>query len=165
MIINNFKKGKEEKTTEITPMEEMTEEQERQTIISLYYTNIETNTLMPEAKGIDAKDLLEKPYETLINYLLESPKNEKLKSSIPAGTKVNKIQKQGNTLVLDLSKEFIENQNQESMNLAIYSIVNTLTELNEVEYVKILIDSEENVKVEGTDIVLNKNFTRESISV
>lgn len=65
----------------------MTEEQERQTMIALYYTNIETNTLTPEARVIDAKSLLENPYKTLVTYLIDTPKNEKLKSSIPLRNK------------------------------------------------------------------------------
>lgn len=149
-------------STEITPGEEMTEEQERQTMISLYYTNTENNTLMPEAKVIDAKELLENPYKTLLEYLTSAPNNEKLKSSIPEGTKVNGAMLNGNTVTIDLSKEFASNQNDEQINLAIYSVVNTLTELNEVEMVKILIDGEADVKVEGTDVTLNESFTRKS---
>ncbi len=81
IMIKNPKEESEGDTAEITPMEEMTEEQERQTMISLYYTNIETNTLIPEARVIDAKELLENPYKTLVEYIIETPKNEKLKSS------------------------------------------------------------------------------------
>lgn len=140
----------------------MTEEQERQTMISLYYTNIETNTLMPEARVIDAKNLLENPYKTLTEYLIEAPKNEKLKSSIAEGTKINNVERKGDVVKIDLSKEFIENKSADEINLAIFSIANTLTELNEVNSVKILIDGEENKKIEGTDIVLNKEFARNS---
>lgn len=131
-------------------------------MISLYYTNIETNTLMPEAKVIDAKNLLENPYKTLTEYLMEAPKNEKLKSSIPEGTKVNKAERKGEVVTLDLSKEFIENKTADEINLAIFAVANTLTELNEVNYIKILIDGEENKKIDGTDIVLNKEFARNS---
>ena len=149
-------------TTEITPGEEMTQEQERQTMISLYYTNSETNTIMPEARVIDAKELLENPYKTLIGYLIEAPKNEKMVSSIPKDTKVNGAMLNGNTVLLDLSKEFINEQSEEKVKVAIDSIVNTLTELNEVEAVKILIDGEEGTKVEGTNIVLNESYTRKN---
>ena len=41
LIIKFFAKNTEETITEITPGEEMTDTQERQTIISLYYINIE----------------------------------------------------------------------------------------------------------------------------
>lgn len=150
--------------TEITPLEEITDEQERETMISLYYTNTENNTLIPEARKIDAKELLENPYKKLVELLIEGPKNEKLISSIPEGTKVNNAILNGDMVELDLSKEFIENQTEdiEKAKLSIYSIVNTLTELNEVNSVKILIDGEENKKFNNIDLSLEGTFTRNS---
>lgn len=160
VFINLPKKEETGTTTEITPSEEITEEQERQTMIALYYTNIETNTLVPEARVIDAKSLLENPYKTLTEYVIEAPRNEKLKSSIPEGTKINGASLNGNTVTLDLSKEFLNGQNEENAILSIYSIVNTLTELNEVNSVRILIDGEENISIEGTNISLSEGFNR-----
>lgn len=149
-------------TAEITPGEEITEEQERQTIVSLYYTNTETNTLMPEAKVIDAKELLENPYVALVNYLIKPAKGEKLKSSIPENTSVISGSLEGDVVTINLSSEFIEGnkENADAIKLSIYSIVNTLTELNEVNSVKFLINGEENKAVEGTDIKFDKPFTR-----
>lgn len=160
-IISSLNKKEVANTTEITPGEEITEEQERQTIVSLYYINTETNTLMPEARVIDAKNLLENPYKTLVEYLAEGPKNEKLQGSLPGGTKVNNASISGDMVIVDLSQEFIDNQNEETVKLAIYSIVNTLTELNDVNSVKILINGEENKKIEGTQISFDKCFFRE----
>ena len=160
IIIKVLTKTDEETTTEITPMQEMTEDQERQTIVSLYYINTETKSLMPEAKVIDAKDLLKAPYETLIEYLKQTPNHSKLKCSIQDNVKINKVELIDNVLLVDLSKEFIEDKDE--LNLRIYSIVNTLTELNEINSVKILIDGEENKKIEGTDIDFSQNFTRQS---
>lgn len=150
--------------TEITPLEEITEEQERQTMISLYFINIETNTLIPEARKIDAKKLVENPYKTLVEFLIEKPKNEKLVSCIPEGTKVNNAVLKNNIVELDLSKEFIENQSGgiEKAKLSIDSIVNTLTELNEVTAVKLLIEGKEVERFKDMDLSLKENFIRKS---
>ena len=131
---------------EIEPEAEITEEQMRQTIVTLYYQNKDTKELMPEGRMIDAKELLTDPYATLVNLLIENPKNERLQSAIPEGTRVLKTELRGNIVYLDLSKEFIDNHSggEEQENITIYSIVNTLTELNEVEGVKILINGQEN---------------------
>ena len=155
-------KKEEAAPTEITPLEEITDEQERQTMISLYFISKENNTLVPEARRVDAKKLLENPYKTLVEFLIEGPKNEKLQSIIPEGTKVNKAELKNDIVELDLSKEFIENQNGDvdKAALAIYSIVNTLTELNEVNSVKFLIDGEENKKFENCDLSLSDTFIR-----
>lgn len=160
VIYNQFFKNKEEMPTEITPGEEITEEQERQTIISLYYINVETNILMPEARVIDAKNLLENPYKALMEYIIGSPKNEKLKSAMPEGTKVNNANFNGGIVTVDLSKEFIEKQNEETLKFAVYAIVNTLTELNEVNSVKILIEGEEQDKEIEENINLKNNIMR-----
>ncbi|MCI8393775.1 MAG: GerMN domain-containing protein [Clostridia bacterium] len=162
-VIDFGKKDVGDSNSEITPGEEITEEQERQTIISLYYMNSETNTLMPEARIIDVKNLIENPYKSLTEYLIESPKTENLRSVIPTNTKVNGATNTLGVVTLDLSKDFIENQNAENISQGISAIVNTLTELNDVNSVKFLIDGEENKKIEGTDISFDKDFVREII--
>lgn len=134
------------KITEYTPEQEFSDDEIRKTIVSLYFKNIETNSLIAEARCIDVKDLAKDPYTFLINLLIAGPQNEKLESAIPEGTKINSCTLKGNTVYVDLSSEFINNApsgiNEESM--IIYSIVNTLTELNEVSGIKILINGEEN---------------------
>ena len=118
----------------------------RQTIVTLYYQNKDTKELMPEGRMIDAKELLTDPYATLVNLLIENPKNERLQSAIPEGTRVLKTELQGNIVYLDLSKEFIDNHEggEQKESATIYSIVNTMTNLTEVNAVKILIEGEEN---------------------
>lgn len=143
-----YVKNKEETTTveEYIPQEEITEDQVRQTIVSLYFPSKETNELNPEARLIDIKEIINNPYEKLINLLIEGPKNEKNKKIIPENTKLNKNYLEDDCVVLDFSAEFLnyskEDEN-EKINL-INSIVNTLTELTEVNQVKILIDGNEN---------------------
>lgn len=91
---------------------------------------------------------------------MEGPKNEKLEKIIPEGTKVNKIEKKENTLWIDVSKEFIENQKNDikAQSQAIYSIVNTMTQLNEIEAVKILVNGEENSSFPNNGISLKDIF-------
>lgn len=127
---------------EYQPQEEISDEQQRQTIISLYFKNKTTDELLPEGRLIDVKLLLNEPYKTLMQLLIEGPKNEKLEKLIPDGTKINKIELKNDILYIDLSKEFIENHKGGEIleSNTIYSIVNTMTELTEVNGVKILID-------------------------
>jgi spore germination protein GerM len=147
---------------EYTPQQEFSDDEIRKTIISLYFKNIETNTLIAEAKCIDVKELYKEPYSYLINMLIAGPENEKLESAIPEGTKVNSCTLNGNTLYVDLSKEFIDNApsgiDEESM--VIYSIVNTLTELNEVSSVKFLINGEENKSFKDGKISFKDVFVK-----
>lgn len=161
-FMKSFTKEESSIPTEITPLEEITDEQERQTMISLYFVNSETNTLVPEARRIDAKKLLESPYKELVQLLIMGPKNDKLETAIPEGTRVNNAVLKNDILELDLSNEFIENQkgDAEIASLSIYSIVNTLTELNEVNSVRILINGEDNKKFQNCDLTLSNAFIR-----
>ena len=147
---------------EYTPEEEISEEQIRKTILSLYFQSKETKSLMPEARSIDVKILAVNPYLEIMNLLLEGPKSDKLESPIPFGTRVNNAYLEGDVVCLDLSKEFINNHpgGLEAESNTIFSIVNSLTELNEVSYVKILIDGEENLSFNDNCINFKENFSR-----
>lgn len=157
LLWSNRSKNTEENV--IQPQEEITDEQMRTALVTLYYMNKETKELTPEGKMIDVKKLLADPYETLINLLIEQPKNEKLQSAIPNGTKVLGAELKGDVVYLDLSNEFIENNSVEEKTI-INAIVNTLTELNEVNGVKILINGQENKEFKGGKVNFKDTFTR-----
>lgn len=131
---------------EIVPQEEISDEQLRNTLISLYFINKDSGEIEVESKLIDAKKLLNNPYEELINLWLLGPNSEKLKTNCSNDTKLNGIVLDGDCAVVDFTRNFIDgysgNKNEEIK--VIYCIVNTLTELTEVNSVKILIDGEEN---------------------
>ena len=154
-----FVKNKENsKVEEITPEEEISEEQLRQTIVTLYFVSNETNEIMPEARLIDIKEIIATPYEKLINLLIEGPKNEKAKKVIPEGTTLLKTFLEQDVITLDFSKEFLnynKEDEKEKENL-INTIVNTLTELTEINGVKIKIEGEEVEDFEGV-------YTRQNI--
>lgn len=155
-------KGTDVSQNEIQPQEEVGSDTMRQTIVTLYYQNKETKELMPEGRMVDSKTLLTDPYATLMGLLLEGPKNEKLQTVIPKGTRVVKAELKGDTVYLDLSKEFIDNHKggQEAENMTIYAIVNTLTQLNEVNSVKILINGREDQAFKDNKINFKNAFVR-----
>ncbi len=163
IIYNNIKNNKKEAIYEYTPEEEITDEQLRQTVITLYFLNPNTYELTPEARQIDAKDLIDNPYELLINLLIEGPKNEKLLKLIPENTKLNSAQIKDNILYVDFSEEFIKEQNlgKEQEELIIKSIVNTATELTEINKVAFLINGEENKGFPDKELIFDKVFIRE----
>ena len=128
-----------ENETVIEPEEEISEEQMRQTAITLYFEDKESMQLVTEEKKVDAKDLVDNPYLYIVNLLILGPDGENLQNPIPEGTKLNKAELNGDCVTVDLSQEFL---NSSGTN-AIYAIVNSLTELKEVNSVKFLIDGEE----------------------
>jgi len=157
-ILYYNKNSKEE--IEYIPQEEISETQLRQTIISLYFIDKNTKELVPEGRLIDVKLLLEEPYQTLMQLLIDGPKNDKLEESIPEGTRINKIEIKNDILYIDLSKEFIENHigGEKNESKTIYSIVNTMTTLTEVNGVRILIEGEENREFKDKKINFKETF-------
>ena len=169
-----YNQNTQSEENQIIPEEEISEEQMRQTIVSLYFYNNDTKSLASEGRLIDVKELLENPYKRLMELLIEGPQNTNLSKTIPDGTKVNKAEIKGDILYLDLSKEFIENHagGEEAESATIYSIVNAMTNLTEVNAVKILIDGEENksfkdnkIKFDDPFVVITEEDTNENTNI
>lgn len=129
--------------TEYTPESEIEDVEYRNTAISLYFQDKETKNLQVETRLIDSKELLKDPYVKMITLLLEGPDNENLESAIPNGSRLISVTQEGEVLVVNLSKEFLNSDNSEFQTNAIYSIVNTVTELKEISSVKFLFEGEE----------------------
>lgn len=148
--------------SEIIPEEEISEEQERKTMISLYFKDKQTGELTKENRMIDVKVLANNPYKELVQMLIDGPKTENLQSTIPDGTKINNIEIRSNIVYIDFSRDFINNHEGglENEIKTVYSIVDTLTELNEVTFVRILIDGEENLGFTDGCMNFNDNFER-----
>ena len=158
---DNFKE-KNSIEEEYIPEEEISEKQLRNTIISLYFVNKESKEINPEARNINANELLNEPYKYLIEQLISGPKNEKLEKTIPENTKLNNVKLIGDILYIDFSNDFINNalEGKENEDIIIETIVKTVTELNEVNSVRILIDGEENKSFKDGEISFESNFSR-----
>lgn len=142
-------KDRKQKNTEVEeyiPQEEITGEQLRQTIVSLYFQSRETKQLVPEARLIDIKEILNNPCDRIVNLLIEGPKSENQERLIPENTKLNKSYMENDCVILDFSSEFLnyDKSDEKIKNNMINSIVNTLTQLTEVNSIKIVIDGNEN---------------------
>lgn len=130
------------------PQEEISDEQYRETIVNLYFINKETKELIAEARPIDAKTLAENPYKALINLLIKGTESEKLENIIPEGTILYDASFEGGTVIINVSKEFLNFGDDETLkNNIINSIAKTLCELTEVNSVSFLIDGKENEKI------------------
>ena len=157
-LVIKYIKSKQTQTTveEYIPEEEITEDQLRQTIVSLYFQSKETNEILPEARLVDIKEIINDPCDKLVNLLIEGPKSEKSERIIPENTKLLKTYMEGDCVIIDLSADFL-NYNKEDIKIKenmIKSLVNTLTELTEVNSVKILIDG--NMNEEFKDVYVRE---------
>lgn len=161
-FIQSSKKNSKTENIEYEPQEEISEEQERQTMISLYFLNKNTRKVEPEARLIDVKELMKDPYTVIINLLIDGPKNDNHESSIPNGTMLIGASLEGDMLKINFSSEFVTNHvgGKDEENNTINCIVNTVTELTEVNSVKILINGEANLKFNDGEVEFSQNFIR-----
>ena len=142
-VKNNFMEIEKEGYNEIIPQEEISDNQLRQTKINLYFKNKENGEIEKEARSVDAKLLIDNPYLEVINLLLEGPKEEKHEIIIPEGCRINDCRREKNVLILNLSEEILNFENDETKDKIVKSIVQTFTEFTEIEVVKILVNGEE----------------------
>ena len=162
-VYNKIKNKNANNIEEYIPQEEITQKQLRQTVINLYFLDKNNYELVSEVRQIDAKELIYNPYKFLINLLIEGPKDSNLIKLIPDNTKINNVEVKDNILYLDFSNDFINMQNlgKEQEELIIKSIVNTVTQLTEVNAVKILIDGEENKSFPDNQVSFDKIFIKQ----
>lgn len=144
-IFNNIeiKENVEENTElEYVPEQEISDKQNRMTIVTLYFADNKTGEIVPEARNMDAKELLENPYEKVINFLIEGSENENLEKTIPEGTVLNSANISGEEITVDFNENFMRdcNENPEVLKLRVQSVVDTLLEFKDISNVKIVIN-------------------------
>jgi len=142
LMINNNDNNNNNIIQEYTPAQEITDEQLRKTNIMLYFYDSINQKLVAEIRQIDSKELLENPEKKLIEYLIEGPKESELLKLIPEGTELINLELYNDILFINFSKEFILNENIDK-NIIIESILKTVTQLNEINEIKILIEGKE----------------------
>lgn len=113
-------------------------------IVRLYFAGTEGTELAVEERlvEISANQAREK---TILELLIGGPLEAGHKKTIPAETKVRDVTTTADgTCYVNLSQDFIQKQNttEEGVLLAVYSIVNSLCELDQVDKVQFLFEGE-----------------------
>lgn len=133
------------KNTEVEPSDDVagiTEENvKKETVeITLYFPDRQGLYLVAENREVekDGDDLA----QTVVTELMEGPESDELLSLIPEGTRLNSVTVKDGLCTVDLSAEFTDKASGGSASdtLCVYSIVNSLTELEGIDEVMFLID-------------------------
>jgi spore germination protein GerM len=124
--------------------------------VTLYFADYEDNRsfLVPETRNILLTDEL---YKDIINELIKGPSSIDHYPTLPSDVEVIDVTISNNLATVDLGKRIITNftdipHGSETELLAIYSIVNTLTEFEEIEKVKITVEGKDEGEIEGLSI-------------
>ncbi len=121
----------------------------QKTTLTLYFSSKDGSKLVPEKREVhySSNISLEK---LVMEQLMEGPKTKKLLATMPTGTKLITITVVDGVCYVNLDETFL-NQNQEiSEQVVLYSIVDSLTELSSVSKVQISINGDTSGKCRYT---------------
>jgi len=128
--------------------------------IRVYYANSNADRVVAEEREIEISKGT--PVEkALFEELLKEPKSEGVYNAIPEGTRLLSVSTKDGVCTLDLSKEFVDNNvgGSAGEQMALYSIINTMTELPGIDKVQFLIEGKkEEVYIHA---VFDKPFKRD----
>ncbi|MBU4483211.1 MAG: GerMN domain-containing protein [Actinobacteria bacterium] len=121
--------------------------------VSLYFA-VSTDTDFYLTEEIREIPVSKELYKNVVEELIKGPENDQLYRTIPSNVKVNSVKISDSTATVDFSKEIITNfeeipHSSTTEVLAIFSIVNTLTEFEEIKKVKITIEGKDSGQVDG----------------
>ncbi|NLU26440.1 MAG: GerMN domain-containing protein [Hungateiclostridium thermocellum] len=133
--------------------------------IRLYFANEDNSKLKLEIRYIPVSETTKSVNhlaEIIVNELIKGPKVAGLKPTIPEGTKLRSaIKIEGDVAIVDFTKEFRDNHpgGKAEERMTIYSVVNSLTELKEINKVKFLIEGKSSPDFKG-NFRFNTEFPR-----
>lgn len=90
--------------------------------------------------------------ELVLKMLLKGPEDKELLSAIPTGTVINSVELKSGVCYVDFNSKFLNKIDGISGELKVYSVVNSLTELSDVNAVQITVAGVKQKKVQGVDV-------------
>jgi spore germination protein GerM len=143
--------------------------------IHLYFANDDNSKLKLEVRYVslsDAKQTTDHLAEVIVKELISGPTaGNGLKATIPAGTVLRSVTVKSRVATVDLSKEFKTKHagGKDAEKMTIFSIVNSLTELTDIQKVKFTIAGKSEKELKGnyqfdspfarSDAVISKETT------
>lgn len=127
--------------------------------LTLYFANEDGTALVPETREVvhSATTSLER---LIVEQLIEGPMDDDKNSVLPKDTKVLNVSVSENICYVNFDSSFLTGTLKTSEKLPIYAIVNSLTELQTVSRVQIIVDGSQNVMFRDV-VSLNEPFERD----
>jgi len=111
-----------------------------------FYLSAETRSIKPSPNI----------YQASLEQLVDGPKSSHLYATLPAGTRVIQVQVKDQLAIVDFSSDILTDtsipHSSTTEKLALYSIVNTLTQFEEISRVKITIEGKSSGTIDGSNI-------------
>jgi uncharacterized lipoprotein NlpE involved in copper resistance len=124
--------------------------------VHLYFSDKDGTKLVGEIRYLSMEEAMQgtdKIASALVKELVRGPSNSALKPTVPDGSSLRSpVKVEGRTAIVDMTKEFIDNHpgGKEAEEMTIFSIVNTLTELKDIETVKFQVNGKTQKEFKGS---------------
>ncbi len=141
--------------------------EEKEVNITLYFSEPTASRLMPEERNIKVSNEKELP-KLAIEELLKGPQTANGIAAVHKETKLNSVKVDGDTAIVDFGDNFekLNTGGSTRERLCLYAVVNTLTELEGIEKVKLSVNGKvldffgqlelSEALVKNTDIVIDE---------
>lgn len=110
-------------------------------VLTLYFSDETGKKLVPTYVEITYKDEVSMEQLAVLE-LIDGPSSDGIYKCVNENTIINKIYTKDSTCYLDLSRDFLDIPDDVTKDVSIYSIVNSLLDLNNVARVQLYIDGE-----------------------
>ncbi|MDF2594172.1 MAG: Lipoprotein LpqB, GerMN domain protein [Clostridia bacterium] len=128
--------------SQVNKEEENPEEKYKNEKIKVFYGDSNNEKMIAEEREISyMKD--EEKYKAVLEELIKGPESQNLISNITRDTEVIAVNKNNTDVIADFNETFNRFEGSVAEIIAVGSVVNTLTQFEEVERAKILIEGEE----------------------
>lgn len=127
--------------------------------VQLYYGSEGNESFISEERAITYREGEDK-YEATLQELIIGPANQSYIANIPKNTGVYGTIKQNKNLIVNLSSDFLSFGGSVAEIVAVGSVVNTLTQFDEIDRVKILVEGEEYIGPSGAPRGFMEPFTQ-----
>jgi germination protein M len=119
--------------------------------VVLYFASSNGKSLEAETRTIPQQEGIAR---ATINELIAGPMDDSLLPTLPAATILDDINISGGVCTVDFSSELLDDlpDDNEAQMLALYSIVNTLSQFDSVDYVRILVNGQALDSLAGVDV-------------
>lgn len=109
--------------------------------ILLYFASADGSSLEAETRRIPKQVGIAR---ATVNELIAGPQDPDLSPTLPVGVVLEDIDITAGVCTVDFSGDFLANllEDETAQRLALYSVVNTLSQFDTVEYVQILVDGQ-----------------------
>ena len=133
---------------------------------TLYFVNAKGDKLVSEKRTATVR-MSERNVDKVMAMLIEGPKQENHYASMPPGSVVNEILIRNSVCYVDMNENFVINQvgNEEQELLTLYSIVNSLTSLYNIDTVRFLVNGQQRETYKTVQLNLAFTFDQDLVEM